>query len=185
MKLTIKATAIKDIKKCFLLLFAVFLLQNVHSQDKDFWSKVRFGGGIGLGFSNDSFTGYIAPSAIYEFNNWFNAGVGLHFGYSSFSNDNIGTQSESESTNYGGSLIMLANASQALQFSAEFEEMFVNRSVTIENQTIKDTYWYPALFLGVAYRVGKISAGVKYDILYDTDTSIYGSAYIPFVRVFL
>ena len=34
-----------------------------------FWNNVRFGGGLGLSFGSDFFSGTIAPSAIYEFNN--------------------------------------------------------------------------------------------------------------------
>ncbi len=183
MKLIIKTTATYKIQKLLLFLLVIFLSQNIHSQDEDFWSKVRFGGGLGLGFANNSFNGFIAPSAVYEFNEWFHAGVGLTFGYSSFSSDI--TDQKTQSTNYGASLIMLANASRNLQFSAEFEEMYVDQRITIQDQKIRDAYWYPALFMGVAYRLGNVSAGIKYDILYDSNTSIYASAYIPFVRVFL
>ena len=43
-----------------------------------FWNQVRFGGGIGLSFGDGFFSGTLAPSAIYEFNSSFAAGIGLN-----------------------------------------------------------------------------------------------------------
>lgn len=169
--------------KVFVLVFAfLFSLQKITSQEENFWSNVRFGGNIGIGFSNDTFNAVLAPAAIYEFNPWFSAGVGLNFGYSSFDNDRF--NEEGSSTNYGASIISFLNPFPELQLSAEFEQMGVSRRIEIPGETFKDDYWYPALFVGAGYRTGFVSVGIRYDLLYDEDKSIYGSAYAPFVRVF-
>ena len=45
------------------------MTQNYRSPN--FWDNVRFGGGLGLGFGNDFFSGSITPSAIYQVNDKF------------------------------------------------------------------------------------------------------------------
>ena len=41
---------------------------NSQPQKSEFWEHVRFGGGIGLSFGNNIFSGTIAPSALYDVN---------------------------------------------------------------------------------------------------------------------
>lgn len=150
--------------------------ENISSQDENFWSNVRFGGNIGIGFANDTFNAIIAPSAVYDVNTQFSMGFGLNFGYTDARNFTA--------TNYGASIITLYNPFPALQLSAEFEQMGVSSSIEIEGLKSTDDYWYPALFIGAGYRVGFVSLGLRYDVLYDETKSIYASAYAPFVRVF-
>ncbi|WP_299432806.1 alpha-ketoglutarate decarboxylase [uncultured Aquimarina sp.] len=171
-----KVFLIKKIR--FLILVSIILLslQKGHAQEDNFWSHVRIGGNIGIGFTDDTFNGVIAPAAIYDFNNQFSIGFGLNFGYTDSRNFTA--------TNYGASIITLYNPFPALQLSAEFEQMGVSSNFEIAGQDIKDDYWYPALFIGAGYRMGFVSVGLRYDVLYDDDKSIYASAYVPFVRVF-
>jgi len=162
----------------FLILVSIILLslQKGYSQDDNFWSHVRIGGNIGIGFTDDTFNGVIAPSAIYDFNNQFSLGLGLNFGYTDSRNFTA--------TNYGASIISLYNPFPSLQLSAEFEQMGVSSNFEVAGPDISDNYWYPALFIGAGYRIGFVSAGLRYDVLYDENKSIYASAYVPFVRVF-
>ncbi len=162
----------------YTLLFLLILCYNQHNQaqEQDFWSRVRYGGNIGLGLSNNTFSAIVAPSAIYRFSEKISAGTGIHFGYTN--NDAF------TATNYGASVLSLFNPIPAIQLSAEFEQMGVSRSLTLNNEKVRDNYWYPALFLGAGYQIGMASIGIRYDVLYDSSTSIYGSAYAPFVRVF-
>ncbi|WP_234424268.1 alpha-ketoglutarate decarboxylase [Aquimarina sp. Aq107] len=171
-----KVFLIHKIKIILLVSSMLFSLQQCYSQEDNFWSRVRIGGNIGIGFTNDTFNGILAPSAIYDFNNQFSMGFGLNFGYTDSRNFTA--------TNYGASLITLYNPFPSLQLSAEFEQMGVSRSFEIEGQDINDDYWYPALFIGAGYRIGFVSVGLRYDVLYDDNKSIYASAYAPFVRVF-
>ncbi|WP_299258325.1 alpha-ketoglutarate decarboxylase [uncultured Aquimarina sp.] len=171
-----KVFLIQKIRFLILVTSIFFSLQNGYSQDDNFWSHVRIGGNIGIGFTNDTFNGIIAPSAVYDFNNQFSTGFGLNFGYTNSRNFTA--------TNYGASLITLYNPFPSLQLSAEFEQMGVSRSFEIEGQDINDDYWYPALFIGAGYRIGFVSVGLRYDVLYDDNKSIYASAYAPFIRVF-
>lgn len=169
-------------KKKYLFLFSLLFLtftistsaQTLNTQNNNsFIDNVRYGGGIGLSFGNDFFSGTLAPFALYEINPYIMTGAGLNLTYSSFNN--------SELFVYGGSLIGLARPTPELQFSVEFEQLRVNRSYS--DGASEDNYWYPALFLGVGYTSGPVTVGIRYDVLYDDDKSIYANAYMPFVRV--
>lgn len=145
--------------------------------DYNFWNHVRFGGGIGLSFGDGFFSGTLAPSAIYEFNNQFALGLGLEGTYNK-------RKVFYKSTILGGSVIGLINPIDVIQLSAEFEELNVNR-VWDNNLGIEDErYWYPALFVGAGYRTQNITLGIRYDLLYDKNKSVYADAWMPFVRVY-
>ena len=169
------------IHKKAILILLVFLgfhnLMVAQQQTNDFWNHVRFGGGIGLSFGSGFFSGTLAPSAIYEFNPTVAVGVGLN-----------GTISNSKnfynSTILGGSLIGLVNVIPQLQASAEFEELHVNRKYDSNIILADETYWIPALYLGLGYRSGNVTFGVRYDVLHDRNKSVYADPWIPFVRFY-
>ncbi|EGV43731.1 alpha-ketoglutarate decarboxylase [Bizionia argentinensis JUB59] len=146
-----------------------------------FWKQVRFGGAVGLSFSGDYFSGTIAPSAIYQFNPQFALGVSLNGTYST-------RKDYYKSTILGGSVLGFFNPIPELQLSAEFEELNVSRKYDNRLAIKDDNYWYPALFLGAGYRIstGRVSTaiGIRYDVLYDRQKSIYGSSWMPFIRVY-
>lgn len=174
----------KSNNKIWLFLAIALILslpQNLYAQataaDKnEFFQNVRFGGSLGASFSNGFFNGFIAPKAIYDFNRYTSAGVGLLGSYSNSTRYRAYTA--------GGSILGLLHPIQALQLSAEFEELYVSRDLKLEGVNKRDSYWYPALFLGLGYRTGNLTMGIRYDILYDNDKSIYGNALMPFVSVF-
>ncbi|MEK6152117.1 alpha-ketoglutarate decarboxylase [Flavobacteriaceae bacterium 3-367] len=165
----------------FLLCLFLFLTPSCFSQNSgpdNFWSKVRFGGGIGLGFGNGSFSGALSPSALYEFNDYFATGAGLTINYSKFR--------ESKLLAYGGSVLTLFNPIPAVQLSAEFEQLRVNRELEVFNgsNVVEDNYWLPALYMGIGFGSRNVTVGVRYDVLYDTETSLYADPWAPFVRVY-
>jgi len=41
-----------------------------------------------------------------------------------------------------------------------------------------------ALFICVGYRYGPVTFGIRYDVLYDRDKSIYADPRAPFMRVY-
>lgn len=166
----------------FMVFFSVFLnAQEIDSLEppetkNKFWSNVRFGGGIALGFSDDYTNVAIAPGGIYQFNDKFAFGVGLSGNYAS-------RKKHFEATVFGGSLISLFNPIRELQLSAELELNNVNYKDKIINNT--SNYWYPALYLGGGYAIGNFGAmGMRYDVLYNERKSVYGTAISPFIRVF-
>ena len=141
-----------------------------------FLDNVRFGGGLSLSFGDNFFSASVSPSAIYDFNRYFSAGTGLDFSYFSVNDNKFFV--------YGASLIGLFNPIRQLQLSAEFQELRVNRTFERDGVNLKDNYWYPSLFLGIGYSNGNVTVGIRYDVLYDDDKSIYGQAYVPFVRLY-
>ncbi|MCB0456660.1 MAG: alpha-ketoglutarate decarboxylase [Flavobacteriaceae bacterium] len=160
---------------CFF--FSLTFSLKAQEESFKFWDHVRFGGGLGLSFGDGFFSGTVAPSAIYEFNDQFALGVGLNGTYNSLKNTY-------KSTILGGSVISLFNVIEELQFSAEFEELHVNRKYESVFAVDDDNYWYPALFLGLGYRNQNFTMGIRYDVLYKAEKSIYADAWMPFVRVY-
>ena len=151
-------------------------IAQVSQYGTDFWDKVRFGGSIGLGFTNNGFNGAIAPSAIYQFNNQFAAGTSLSFSYAKFDDNKFQA--------YGGSILSLYNPIPQLQFSSEFEQLRINRTLFTGAINNEENYWLPALFVGIGYSTYNVTFGLRYDLLYNERKSIYGNAMMPFVRLY-
>lgn len=158
---------------CF---FTTFLFAQGPSTQSDFWNKVRFGGGLGLGFGNNTFNLAVSPSAIYQANHQFATGLGLNFNYSKFGDNKL--------TAYGASFMNFYNPWPFLQFSGEFEQWRVNLERNSNGPTFEENYWYPALFLGIGYTQRNITFGIRYDVLYDSARSLYADPWMPFVRVY-
>lgn len=166
-------------KVIVLIVLVLFCNQLTLAQEpkSDFWNHVRFGGGLGLNFGDGFFSATIAPSGIYEFNKSFALGLGLN---ATFNNQ----KSVYKSTILGGSLIGLYNPIQEIQLSTEFEQLNVNRRYNVNLNTPDDNYWIPALYFGVGYRSNNVTFGIRYDVLYDDEKSIYADPWAPFVRFF-
>lgn len=154
----------------------LFCIAQNPSAKSEFWSHVRFGGGIGLGFNNGGWNGSLAPSALYEFNDKFAAGIGLSVNYAKYDT--------SKFLAYGGSLITLYNPIQFLQLSGEFEQLRVQREYRNSIGILDTEDWVPGLFLGLGYRTQFVTVGIRYDILYNNEKSIYANAWMPFIRVY-
>lgn len=150
------------------------------NRSNDFWNHVQFGGGIGMSFGSGYTDIYVAPSAIYNFNPVVALGTSLQFGY--ISSDNY-----YESFTYGGSLIGLITPIPQIQLSAELEQLRFNTEYDYPinaNGGHSDNYWNTALYLGAGYRAQNVTVGIRYDVLYDEDKSIYSEPFMPFVRVY-
>ena len=136
----------------------------------------RFGGGLGLSFGQDAFQIGISPSALYQANEYLGIGVGLNYTHAKFNDYKLNA--------WGGSLIGLATPVPFLQLSADVEELRVNRTFSYPTGTLEDSYWLPALYLGAGFATGPVTVGVRFDVLYDSDRSLYANAWSPFIRVY-
>ena len=175
-------------KKPFILIFLVVCFSSINGysqeeikvpkQKSDFWQHVQFGGGIGLSFGSEFFSGTLAPSGVYRFNDKFATGVGLNMSYST-------EKYYYESYILGTSILGLFNVIPQIQLSAEFEQLYVNRDWD-ERTTpyLDESYWYPGLYLGGGFSTGPVTMGIRFDVLYDSKRSIYGNPYNPFVRFY-
>ncbi|WP_373018437.1 alpha-ketoglutarate decarboxylase [Muriicola sp.] len=141
-----------------------------------FWSKVRYGGAIGLGFGNNSFNFIASPAAIYPVNPNVALGTNVSFSYARFGEDRF--------TAYGAGALAYFTPVRGLQLSSEFEQLRVHRKYQFNAVPVEDDYWLPMLFLGIGYNSGPVTFGIRYDVLYDEDKSIYADPWIPFIRVF-
>ena len=161
---------------CFLL---ISTLSN--AQDNDFWNRVRFGGGLGLGFGSNYTDVTIAPGAIYQFNEYVALGAGLQFSY-------VDQKNWYSAMMYGPNAIVLFNPIQQVQLSAEVEQLRVNLDVDADRygteQAYSKDFWNTGLFLGAGYRMQNVTIGVRYNVLYNDNDFVYSQAWMPFVRVY-
>lgn len=146
-------------------------------EEGDFWSRVHFGGGLGVGFGSNYTNIALAPSAIYDFNQYISAGIALQGSY-------VRDKNFYESYMYGPSLIILGNPIPQIQLSAELEELRVNVDYDDDLGFPNDNFWNTALFLGAGYRTNNVTIGARYNVLHDSDRNVYSNALMPFVRVY-
>ncbi len=144
----------------------------------EFWKKVQFGLGGGIGISNGYTNISLSPYAVYRVNDYFSVGPGLQGSYIS---GPAATQ-----TILGGSIISLFNPIESIQISADLEQVNVNSNIKDSNFTLNNggNFWTTSLFLGAGYRMGGVIVGARYNVLFDKNKSIYPQAFSPFVRVF-
>jgi len=178
----IKKSALIYYGKGIILFVFLILSTNNSAQSKNamksvFWQNVQFGGGIGLGFGSGYTDISLMPSAIYNLNAFAAVGIGTQYKY-------LKQRDFYSSHIYGASIIGLLNPIDKIQLSAEIEQLRVN--VSSRNTSLyasAPNYWNTALFLGAGYRSGNATVGVRYNLLTDR-YSIYGSALMPFVRIY-
>ncbi|VXB27886.1 conserved exported hypothetical protein [Flavobacterium sp. 9AF] len=169
---------------CLIFTFLITFCTSIYAQENNFgkskslfWEKVQFGGGLGLGFGNNYTNITVAPSGIYNFNDYFSAGLGLQYSY-------VKQKNFYQSNIYGGSIIGLFNPIEQIQLSAELEQLRVNTTYDEYYGNFSDNFWNTALFLGIGYRTENITLGVRYNILYKENQGVYADAFMPFVRVY-
>lgn len=168
----------------FVLMFFITLESKVNAQENEaiksksiFWERVQFGGGLGLGFGNGYTNIIVAPSAIYNFNEYVAAGLGIQYSY-------VNQKGFYQSNIYGGSIIALFNPIEVIQLSTEIEQLRVNTSYDAFYGGDTDNFWNTALFLGAGYRTQNVTLGLRYNVLYKENQGVYANAFIPFIRVF-
>jgi hypothetical protein len=166
----------------FVFLFSfkseIFAQENQEMKTKsDFWQRVQFGGGLGLGFGNGYADIMVAPNAIYNFNNYFSAGLGAQYSY-------VKQRDIFTSNIYGGSVIALSHPIREIQISTELEQLRVNSRFETVNGTATRDFWNTALFVGAGYRNENVIIGLRYNVLHKDRDYMYVDALMPFVRVF-
>lgn len=182
LKKPLKIAALIFILTIFQSSYSQYNSPDVHApkQKSEFWNKVRFGGAFGLNIGSGFTDITLAPSAIYEVNEYFSTGIGLQGSYIKVNPKNSNLVGYKAYT-YGGSYIALFNPIENIQLSAEIEQLRVN--VNYDNGYI-DNFWNTALFLGAGYRSGNAIIGVRYNVLFESDKNIYHEAFMPFVRIY-
>lgn len=173
-------------KVVFSIIFCVFHL-TVSAQEQvdqpieqtkapsEFWKHVQFGGGLGVGVGSGYTDITVAPSGIYNFNQYVALGVGAQYTY-------VEQKHFYSSHLYGGSLIGLFAPIEEIQLSVEVEQLRVNYDLAANSES-RD-FWNTGLFLGAGYRVGNATIGARYNVLFNKDDNVYGDAFMPFIRVY-
>lgn len=163
---------------CFLFTYTCSIAQNdtIAKPKNIFWSKVRFGGGLGLGFGNGYTNVAVSPTMYYPIKPNVMMGIGGNVSY-------IKNRDIYSSMIYGGSLIALANPIEYIQTSIELEQLRVNNTNLTGTGNKENNFWNTAIFLGAGYRSYNFTIGIRYNILYRETNNIYTDAWMPFVRV--
>ena len=170
-----------------ILIFTILLFANVlfaqqqantSNPKSDFWKKVQFGGGIGLSIGSGYTDITVAPSAIYNFNRYFSAGIGLQGSYVSYQNNY-------DSFIYGVNLLGFFNPIEQIQLSLELEQVRVNNDYDVYGGgSYKENFWNTALYVGAGYRTGNVIVGARYNVLFNKNDNVYNDGFMPFVRVY-
>jgi len=181
-----KKTPFSSLAKLVFILFTVFFYENViaqYSQPQQsrnpFWEKVQFGGGLGMSFGSGYTDISIAPSAIYNVNQYLAVGLGLQGSY-------VSSKNYYSSGIYGVSFLTYINPIPEIQFSINLNESYVNNHYEsyYGQPGYTDNFWNTALFLGAGYRTGNVTIGIAYNVLFDENDNVYGDALMPFVRAY-
>lgn len=177
----------KSLATVFLLLCSAVVFSQDHPElvhsKSDFWQRVQFGGGIGVSVGSGYSDILLAPGAIYNFNQYVAAGVGFQGSY-------VRVKNEYESYIYGGSLIGLFRPIEQVQLSMELEQLRVNTSFSNfynpnpANPYPDDNFWNTALYAGAGYSVENVTIGIRYNLLYDRNKSVYSEPFMPFIRAY-
>lgn len=144
---------------------------SIFSQDSSFFKKLRFGGEFGLSFGSNSKSITALPTVVYDFDEEFSLGLGAGYTYSK--------RNDFESNVLSHNIIALYRPIKTIEFSADLQQLYVKR----KQGTISENYNYPALNIGVSYRTGAVSLGLKYDVLYNKDKSVFSSPISPVLRI--
>lgn len=173
-------------KPTLLIAFCIFAMTSHAQDDEDFWSRVRFGGNVGVGFGSGYTDILISPGAIYQFNDYVALGAGLQGAY-------VYQRDYYSSKMYGGSVIGILNPLPQIQLSAELEQLRVNLDYDGKYfETLNDApgsprhrdFWNTALFFGAGLRMDNVTIGMRYNVLYKERDLVYSNAFMPFVRVY-
>lgn len=172
-----------SLKKTLFTFFFVFFYwfgfaqnQNFGSPTQDpFWSKVQFGGGIGLSFGGGYTDIGISPSAIYPLTEKVALGGGLQFAY-------IDSKGYYSSVVYGINALFLVNPIPEIQLSVGLSQSRVNYDYFgYEFESYSENYWVTGLILGVGYQTGNVTFGIGYNVIQDP---YYDEPFVPFVRAY-
>ena len=159
-------------QKLILILFLSVSFTLFSQQKSDFWDNVRYGGGFTLGFGSATTIG-ISPSAIYDFKNGVSLGAGVNYIYTDVSDFSTSV--------YGASIISLYQIPKVgIQLSGEYEYSFAKQTDSMGSFNTN----FPALYFGVAYLQGNVAFGVRYDVLYDENRSVFASPISPIIRFY-
>jgi long-subunit fatty acid transport protein len=163
----------KSLLIVLLLISSLSFAQRGNSSSFD-WKNVSYGGRLNLDLSTNVTSIILAPTAIYKINEQFSAGASISFGYTKFKDFDI------KWYNYGASVLGCYKPIDQLELSAEIEQTFINERGGFDNVNTD----YLSFYLGAGYRVKNFVIGMRYDLLFDEDTSLYASPFAPFVRVY-
>lgn len=167
------------VNRTFLAVFFFWILAAAaQNSETKFWDNVQFGGSLGATFGNTFTNIVVAPAGLYRFNEHVGLGVGLQGSY-------VKARDEYQSYMYGGSLIGIFSPVEAVQVSAELEQLRVNTELDYFGfEGVEDNFWNTALFIGLGYAAGPVTVGFRYNVLHRDDQRVYNTAYMPFIRVF-
>ena len=138
--------------------------------------RLNFGLGFNLSFVGGTNIG-LSPNLTYAVSDKISFGAGLQGNY-------ISIRDVQNTLTFGGNAAFQYNPSRTISTLIEFAQLNVTRRTLFTEEETRDNFWESALFLGIGINVtNKIAIGAKYNVLYDSDESVYTSPVVPFVNV--
>ncbi len=168
-------------KKILLVTLTLFFIQLSFGQEFNFsTSKWRAGGGLGLGFGDNSYFGFnVSPFVGYEFSRIIEGGatLGLDYGKDDFYKRTLFSIGPYLNFNFVPSF-----------FGRVHYEYFTGKSKYefegVDNRS--DSFNENALWIGAGYQSTgrtRFQTGLMYNVLHDDNSRIFGSAFRPYAGV--
>lgn len=129
-----------------------------------------------MGFTSTGFYADLQPGIIYRLKPEFHLGANAFLGYQNYRTARL----KSHQWIYGYDLLALYLPWRFMELSIDYQHLHISRTV----QDKISRWQVPALYLGAAYRTGRVAMGFRYDLLFRQGRSIYPTAFTPFVRIY-
>ncbi|PVX51957.1 hypothetical protein C7377_0251 [Balneicella halophila] len=157
-----------------LLLFTAIQAQKIEIPKKSVPNPWRFGGGLGLSIGNNSTGIHIAPSIGYMVSPKLETGVTLAYTYNKYDDYKYNL--------FSGGLFSNYQIIPELFTRIHYEYYTGNRKYN----GLSDTFNENSLWIGAGYQnYGRVrfQTGIMYNVLHDSDDSVFDSPWRPFAGV--
>ncbi|BAV94399.1 hypothetical protein JBKA6_0386 [Ichthyobacterium seriolicida] len=130
------------------------------SEEKSFWSDLKYGGTCGLYFHNNGGRIDLSPSVIKPLNKFVSLGLGLQFSYRGRKSGPY----KSHHIMYGLDLIGEINPFDFARITCNYSHMILNTK-SDDLRLVKKNEYVPSLYLGAGYVSKNIFIGLRYNII--------------------
>jgi len=156
-----------------------FTLSPEKSQSGVYKKKARkwqFYGGFGLSLTNQYFYIEFQPGILYRMTPKFHLGSNLNFNYATRTNYGV----RQNIFVYGFDALAIYLPFRQMEMSADYQYLYAR----IQQNSQWTKRQVPALFIGAGYRTPHAVIGIRYDLLYQENRSLYPSAFMPYIRIY-
>jgi hypothetical protein len=174
-------------KKYSLILMAILITGSIAAQEETlekggFKKENLFtGGGLSLGFANNSFQVGASPFLGYNLDSWIDAGITVNYNYSSYRNFSSYDDKLRRST-YGGGIFTKIYPVNFLFIHAQFEHNFINEKYIYGGTSPSEKFKTEAnsFLVGAGYASGRYANSGQPFFYFSLLFDILGNEYSPY-----